>query len=298
MPGIERIIDISEGPVRLQVANGLLVIHRDETPETTVPLAEIAVVVMSQPRVTLTHGVLSGLAEAGAGLVVCNDKFMPVGMLLPLEGHFTQAERFARQARIPLPIRKQLWKQIVEAKILAQARLLADLRGGDLGLPILARRVRSGDTGNHEGQAARLYWPALFRDPTFRRDRNALDQNRLLNYGYAVLRAIVARAVCAAGLHPSLGIHHHNRYDAFCLADDLMEPFRPIVDRQVAILTDTHGKDCPLDRNSKGTLIDWLLGRFLVEGESRTLFDIAARTASSLAAVYERRRKGLILPEL
>jgi CRISPR-associated protein Cas1 len=261
------------------------------------PLAEVAVLVVSNPCVTFTHAVLAGLAQAGGSVVVCDGRHMPVGMLLPLEAHFTQAERFALQAQAPLPMRKRLWQSLVRAKIRAQARLLTELRGHDAGLGHLIARVRSGDPDSVEAEASRRYWLLLFDNPAFRRDRYAPDQNRLLNYGYAVLRAIIARAVCAAGLHPSLGLHHHNRYDAFCLADDLMEPFRPIVDRAVVEYCERRPDSPGLDKEAKAALVGALMGRFKLEGESRTLFDIAARMASSLAAVYARERKALILPE-
>lgn len=319
----DRMIDLSEDPARLSVRGALLVIRRkgdtrsgsapteedsetsasEDTPpsfrcnEVTVPLAEIAVLVVSHPCVTYTHAVLSGLAKAGAAYVACDERRMPAAMLLPTEGHFIQGRRFEQQVAVSGPTHKRLWRDIVRAKVHSQARLLARLRGNDLGLAALAGRVRSGDAGNLEAQAARRYWPALF-GKGFRRDRFADDQNRLLNYGYAVLRAIVARAVCAAGLHPSLGLHHHNRYDAFRLADDLMEPFRPVADEAVARLTDNAGPQVPLDKHSKAVLIGVLMQRFHVSGESRTLFDVVARTAASLAAVYAGERKNLLLPEI
>jgi len=292
-----RIIELSEGPACLSVQNGLLTIEREAVEQVTVPLVDLAVLVVAHPRVNFTHSVLSGIAMTGGAFVVCNDARLPVGMLLPIEGHFVQAERFGRQAQASLPTRKRLWQQIVRAKLRAQSRLLEDLRGHDRGIAALAGRVRSGDPKNVEAQASRRYWPALFADPKFRRNREADDQNRLLNYGYAVLRAIVARAICAAGLHPSLGLHHHNRYDAFCLAEDLMEPLRPIVDGAVARWVEAHGPSAPLDRDTKAALINALLGRFAVEGESRTLFEIVSRTASSLAAVFAGERKDLLLPD-
>ncbi len=294
----DRMIDLAETPVRLSVRNSLLVIRHNENEETTVPLAELAVVVVSHPSASLTHAVLTGLAEAGATFVACDRRHMPAAMLLPLQSHFVQGERFARQAGASLPLRKRLWRDIVSAKVRAQGRVLVKLRGNDGGLPWLAARVRSGDPQNIEAQASRRYWPMLFAHPDFRRDPHAGGQNHLLNYGYAILRAIIARAICAAGLHPSLGLHHHNRYDAFRLADDLMEPFRPIVDRAVAHYSDEHGPGVPLDKEAKQVLLRSLTERFTVEGESRTLFDIAGRTASSLAAVYAGDRKNLALPEL
>ena len=294
----ERLIDLSDQPPRLSVNLSRLVIHGHEKPDATVPLSDIAVLVVSHPCVTYTHAVLAGLIQSGGAFVVCNNRHMPVAMLLPIESHSTQAERFVRQTEASEPTKKRLWQQTIEAKVRAQGRLLSELHGDDKGLLALARRVKSGDSTNIEAQASRRYWPALFSDRKFRRHRDALDQNRLLNYGYAVLRAIVARAICAAGLHPSFGIHHHNRYDAFCLADDLMEPFRPIVDRAVAQWVAERGGDTALDRDAKAALLSALTGRLTLDGESRTLFDIVARTASSLAAVFAGKRKGLVLPEV
>jgi CRISPR-associated protein Cas1 len=294
---IERIIDLAEEPARLSVRNGLLVIAR-ESGEVTIPLAEIAVLVVSHPCVTFTQAVLAGLAEGGGIFVASNARHMPAAMMLPLESHFLQAERFDRQARAALPLRKRLWAEIVRAKIKAQARCLVELYGDDAGLRTLAQAVRSGDSTHMEALAARRYWPALFADPNFHREREGDDQNRFLNYGYTVLRALLARAVCAAGLHPSLGLHHHNRYDAFRLVDDLMEPFRPNVDRAVVKLCRARGPQAPLDKEAKAALIGALMGRFTVEDQSRTLFDIAARTAQSLAAVFAGERKELILPDL
>jgi len=267
-----------------------------------VPLSEVAVLLISNPVVTLTQAVLAGLADAGGVLVACDRRHMPAAMLLPLQANFAQAERFVQQTRVSLPRRKRLWQAVVKSKISAQGAVLRALYGDDAGLSRLAAAVRSGDTGNAESEAARRYWPRLFADPAFHRDREADDENRLLNYGYAVLRAIVARAVCAAGLHPSLGLHHHNRYNAFCLADDLMEPFRPIVDRAVVQLCHARGRTPPLDKEAKATLLGALLGRFPVAGaghrtELRSLFDIASMLAASLVGIFAGERKALILPQ-
>ncbi len=295
----ERILDLSEHPAKLWVRNGLLVIRRElEQPEITMPLSEIAVVIASHPQVSFTHAVLAGLAEAGASFIACNEKHMPAAMLLPLETHSLQTERFTRQAQLPLPRRKRLWQQIVRAKILAQARTLAARGRQEPRLLHLASQVRSGDPANGEAQAARIYWPLVFPRKDFRRDTDGAGANSCLNYGYAVLRALTARAICAAGLHPSLGIHHHNRYHPFCLADDLMEPLRPVVDRAVAALWDTRGKEPELDREAKRALLAALLARFDSDDESRTLFDWMARMAFSLAAVMEGRAEKLYIPEL
>jgi CRISPR-associated protein Cas1 len=292
-----RILDLSSAPARLHVRTAQLLIEPDAGPPVTVPLADIAVLVVAQPQVRYTHAVLSELAAAGGVFVACDRACLPVGMLVPLAGHCLQAERFAAQARASLPLKKRLWRQIVRAKIRAQAQLLADLRGDDRGLAALVSLVRSGDTANVEARASRRYWPALMNSPQFRRRRDGADANRLLNYGYAVLRAIVARAVCAAGLHPSLGLHHHNRYDAFLLADDLMEPLRPLVDRVVAEVVAQRGLQVELDAAVKRDLLMALTGRILVDGQQRTLFDAASRTAVSLADVFLDQADRLTLPE-
>ena len=294
----DRLIDLSEQPARLSVRLSQLIIERDDKPEATVPLEDLAVLVVSHPCVSYTHAVLSGIIEAGGAFVVCDHRHMPIAMLLPIESHSTQAERFVRQTEASEPTKKRAWQQIIQAKVRAQGRLLKELHGDDRGLLHLAGRVASGDSTNIESQASRRYWPVLFADEKFKRDREADDQNRFLNYGYAVLRAIVARAVCAAGLHPSFGVHHHNRYDAFCLADDLMEPFRPTVDAAVVRWIAEHGSAGVLDREAKAALIGALTGRFDLDGESRTLFDIVARTASSLAAVFGGESKELLLPDV
>lgn len=293
----DRILDFSDLPARLRVRHRQLVIERRDRAEMTVPLAELAVVVVAHPQVTYTQAVLSGLAEAGGTFVACNRQHLPVGMFLPLVGHHGQTRRFAAQAQVSLPTRKRLWRQIVRAKICAQAAMLDGLHGTDHGLRALVGRVQCGDPKNVEAQAARRYWPLVFADATFRRHPENEDQNLLLNYGYAVLRAIVARAVCAAGLHPSLGLHHHNRYDTYCLADDLMEPFRPTVDQAVAEYVSTHDAFDHVESAAKQHMIAELTGRYLLNGQQRTLFDVVARMACSLADVFLGKARELELPD-
>jgi CRISPR-associated protein Cas1 len=302
-----------------------------ETQTQTIPFADIAVLVTSHPQISFTQAVLAGLAASRGILIVSNEKHLPAAMLLPLSTHSTQTERFARQAAVSLPTRKRAWQQIVQAKLRAQARLLEETTGADQGLRLMAGKVRSGDPDNLEAQAARIYWPALFGKDTsggaFRRDLEGEGVNVHLNYGYAVLRAIVARALCASGLHPSLGVHHHNRYDTFCLADDLMEPFRPLVDRVVVrscrsklpssdeegagggetsapfstgnpAQAETAAPSVQFDQNSKKAILEGLLVRYTGGGESRTLFDWANRAASSLVGLIEEREERLSFPVL
>lgn len=294
----DRVLDISESAARLSVRYDQLVIEPEEGEATQVPLADLALLIVSHPRVRYTQAVLAGIAAHKGVFIACGKDHMPKAMLLPVEGHYIQAERFAKQTQASLPTRKRLWKDIVRSKIGAQARLLAELHGDDGGVAALAARVRSGDPENVEARAARRYWPLLFADRGFRREREAPNQNRLLNWGYAVLRAMVSRAICAAGLHPSFGLHHQNRYDAFQLADDLMEPFRPLVDRAVFDWVREWGTDTPLDPGTKRHLLEALTARYVAQDESRTLFNWLALTAQSLAQVLTGGRKDLLLPEL
>lgn len=291
----DRIVEIAEGGARLSIRHGLLCIEREGADLFTIPPRDLSCLVLGHPRIELTHPTLAELAASGASVVVTDDKHLPAALMVPYVGHSTQSERMRLQADAPLPLRKRLWQTVVRTKIEAQGALLLRLRNGHAGLPDLAREVRSGDPENLEGQAAARYWRALF-GPDFRRERQAEDENRYLNYGYTVLRAIVARAVCGAGLHPSLGIHHHNRYDPFPLVDDLMEPFRPLVDEAVYRLAGARGVSAPLDRESRGSLISALLVRIKHAGEERTLFDLAARMAASLARSFESREAQLEVP--
>ncbi len=304
-----RILDFSSGAAYLRAENAQLVIERRESAERAnpppdargtavrVPLTDIAVVVLGHRQVTCSTGALAGIVEHGGAIVVCDRNHLPTGMMLPITGHSTQAERFAAQAATSLPTKKRLWQAIVRRKIAAQAECLESLRATDGGLRGMHARVRSGDPDNVEAQAAQRYWPLLFDDPQFRRRREADDANRMFNYGYAVLRAITARAICAAGLHPSLGVHHHNRYDAFCLADDLMEPFRPLVDEAVVECVATHGADSALSPAVKQMLLEPLTGQYRSRDETRTLFDWISRSAVSLANVFLGQSDRLELPE-
>jgi len=204
---------------------------------------------------------------------------------------------YARQLAAKVPVRKRLWQQVVRTKIRAQAAALAIVVGDDDGLGGFVRRVRSGDPDNIEAQVARRYWSRIFENDAFRRDREATDTNAVLNYGYTVLRGMTGRAVCAVGLHPSLSLHHHNRYSQFTLADDLMEPFRPVVDLAAVAIRRARGPDAPVDKDTKAELLAALGRRFRHDGECRTLFDVLARVASSLVAVFEGQRPGLALPD-
>lgn len=294
----DRILDFSEQGAYLHLKNEQLVIERKDEPSVTTPLSEVAAIILDHPQTLATQPLLARLMHHGGVLIIANESHMPTGMMLPLQGHSVQTERFAAQAAATVPTKKKFWKQIVKCKIRAQGELLQEFHETDHGLYNLAKTVRSGDTTNREAVAARRYWTALFDDPNFRRRFDAPDQNRLLNYGYAVLRAVMGRAICAAGLHPSLGLHHHNRYNAFCLVDDLIEPYRPLIDRQVVEHVGCFGSDAPLDRAGKQVLLEAILKRYDADGEVRTLFDICARTAVSLAQIYLKESDRLAYPKI
>lgn len=294
----DRILDFSRNPVRLRSRLHQLVVEEENAPRASVPFEDVAVVLVSHPQVTFSQGVLDELTQNGGVLVACNRKSLPVGMLVPIAAHHQASRRLRLQADTPAPRLKKAWQQIVRAKITSQAQLLESLFGNDRGLTAMVDSVKSGDPANVEAQAARRYWSALFDGFAFRRKPEGDDPiNVRLNFGYGVLRGIVARAVCATGFHPSLGLHHHNMYNAYCLADDLMEPFRPLVDRTVRLQAGEGFPEDALSQKTKEELIEPLLGRLFLEGQLRTLFDVVARLAGSLVQFFARERERLELPE-
>lgn len=296
---IDRVIEIAHS-ARLSIRDAQLVIERPQAEQLslpfTTPISEIAVLLLAHPQVTLSQAVLSRIAEAGGSVVTIDSKFLPTSMQLPVQAHFLQTERFAKQMQLSLPNRKRLWQQIVRTKIRAQGELLNELHGSDSGLIAMSARVRSDDAGNLEAQAARRYWSLVFANPKFRRGSEGPDQNRHLDYGYTVLRAAVARALCAAGLHPSIGLRHKNRYDAFCLAADVMEPFRPLVDRRVVQWISSHDPAAEVDSATKSWLISATTSRYICDREQRTLFDILLRTANSLAQCITGELREIDIP--
>lgn len=298
---IDRIVDIAN-PARLSVRDAQLVIECGKEDQLslpfTTPVSEIAVLLLAHPQINLSQAVLSRIAEAGGSVVTINRNFLPSAMLLPVDSHFIQTERFARQMQLSLPTSKRLWQHIVRAKIKAQGELLLELHGNDHGLVAMAARVRSGDEGNLEAQAARKYWSLLFGNRSFRRGSGNPDQNRHLDYGYTVLRAAVARALCASGLHPSIGVRHKNRYDAFCLAADVMEPFRPLIDRRVYQWIANEDAEGPFDSKAKSWMIAATTSRYRIDREERSLFDILLRTANSIAKCVTGESRDPEIPSL
>jgi CRISPR-associated protein Cas1 len=289
MPAADRVLDFTQSPAYLSVRNEQLVIQAKDTPTLTVPIAEIAVVLLSGPAVTLTQPVLAALLAANACVVVAGDNHLPAGMLLPISSHTLSTQRLREQIGMSQPRRKRLWQSIVIAKIQAQAAVLQEHGADAAAVGRLARRVRSGDPDNVEATAAQRYWPLLF-GPDFRRRTDAADSNRLLNYGYAVVRAAVARSICAAGLHPSLGLHHRSRSNPFCLADDLMEPYRPLIDSEVRRIVGEWGHDVCLMPAIKQRLVEVVHRRIEHNGQWRDPCEWFDRTAQSLVAADGLRR--------
>lgn len=298
MSGLGRVLDFSLGDVHLCLRNRQLLVRRNDAgvtprprgaahwlePDPTIPVEEIAVVLLSSRRATVSVAALDGLSAAGAAVVVCGPDMLPTGMLLPVAGHFEHTRRLSAQIDGPRPLRKRVWQEIVRAKVRSQGSLLETFRGDAHGLYELANKVRSGDPDNIEARAAQRYWPALMGSPDFRRRSDADGANSLLNYGYAVLRACVARSICAAGLHPAVGVFHHGRGNPFCLADDLMEPYRPVVDGVAATIAgETPGSAPTLDPSTKARLVSVLQDGLDHEGEVRPVMDWIARSAASLA---------------
>ena len=294
---IKRTLEISREPAHLSVRNEQLVLKRDGQTVGQVPCEDIGVVLVDHPQTTYTHGALAKLAASDAAVVICGRDHLPAAILLPMTDHSQVVWRLDAQLGVSRPLRKQLWKQLVVAKILAQAQNLPTDEPAHRKLLRLARDVRSGDPRNVEAQAARVYWANWLWQDEFRRDPNGTGLNRFLNYGYAVLRAAVARAIVAAGLLPSLGIHHCNRSNAFCLADDLMEPLRPLVDDRVREL---HRQGYEgLDQPAKAALLDILADRVTLAGGDEIggpLMVQLHRYVASLVRCYSGKSRELEIP--
>ncbi len=297
---IKRTIDISSTPARMRIENDQLVITREGLEDRTIPAEDIGILLIDQQRTVYTHAVLVRLMERGACVVLCDEKHLPCGLLLPMDANELLTQRLRKQIDVSRPKEKRLWQQVVRAKIAAQAANLEvpTIRSADAGkLRVLIDSVASGDPGNAEGQAARIYWPALLGEG-FRRARGGAWPNPILNYGYMVMRASVARAIAGAGLHPSFGIHHHNRGNAFCLADDLIEPLRPLVDAAVfgimaAVPAEGEHAVTPA---AKQVLLGLLARDVELAGQSGPLMVQLHRMAASLWDCYAGQRETLDLP--
>lgn len=264
----------------------------------TIPIEDIGIVVLDNKRITITQGVMEALLENNAAIVTCNESHLPIGMHLPLVGNSTQTERMRYQIEASLPLKKQLWQQTISAKIQNQAAILKQMRGTEVrNMLKWASEVKSGDSENLEARAAVYYWQNAFpMIENFTRSREGKIPNNLLNYGYAILRAIVARALVSSGLLTTLGIHHRNKYNAFCLADDIMEPYRPYVDRLVMQLYDKY-PDCEeLTKELKTELLQIPILDVIISNKRSPLMLAVSTTTSSLQKCYAGESRKIIYP--
>jgi CRISPR-associated protein Cas1 len=293
-------------PAYLSTRYEQLVVKPKEGDEVTIPIEDIGVLVLENAEITLSQSALSKLLAYNVAVVVCDAQHLPSGLLLPLDGNSLQTERFAAQLGAKLPLKKQLWQQTVAAKILNQAlhlehrgKLAEPRASTSASLRRLSKQVQSGDKGNREAQAARLYWKALFEGEDFSRDRFGAPPNNLLNYGYAILRAAVARALVSSGLLPTIGIHHANRYNAFCLADDVMEPYRPFVDYIAYDLWQQRDKTndfFELTKEHKRALLQVLTAPTDMLGERSPLLVALSQTTASMVRCFEGEASEMIYP--
>lgn len=284
-------------PYRLSLKDNQMVISTKQKPEVkqTVPIEDIGYVVLEHQQTSITLPLLNALSDNNVAVIFCGDNCMPNAMLMNLDGNKTQGESFRAQIEASEPLKKGVWKQVVEAKIRNQAALLNKLgKNGDL-LKLYYTNVKSGDSDNREGIAAKIYWRELFGE-NFTRYREAPAPNNLLNYGYTLLRAAVARALMGSGLLPALGIFHRNRYNAFPLADDIMEPYRPYVD-EIVYLMYINGVT-ELDKDSKSQLLHILFTDTVFSKVTRPLEVGLTITTASLAKCYIGTSKKLIYPLL
>ncbi len=295
---IKRIVEISSARTHLSIRYGQLLIKENGEQLSSIPCEDIGVLLVDHQGTIYTHCVFTELLHCGAAIVLCGGNHHPAGMLLPIESNCVQTERFRQQIKVKEPVKKRLWKQIVQAKIKHQAKLAGKDSDVYKSLMALRHKVRSSDPDNIEAQASRKFWPVYLQDVTFHRNINGEPPNNMLNYGYMVIRAAVARALCSAGLLPCLGIHHRNRYNAFCLADDLLEPFRGFVEAKVRDIYHEYGPVDNLDQDTKAKLLEVLYESVTIAGFKGPLMVGLHRTMASLQRCFAGRQKNLDLPEI
>jgi len=285
-------------PAYLSTKNEQLVINhpKNENLSKTIPIEDIGFIVLEHAQITISNGLLAKLTKNNTVLINCNQHHLPVGLLLPLDGHTEQNERFRAQIKASLPLKKNLWQQTVQAKIKNQAAMLRTVGYKTDNMLHWASKVTSGDTKNVEARAAAYYWQQIFDIPNFTRFRSGMPPNNLLNYGYAILRAVCARALVSTGLHPSMGIHHANKYNAYCLVDDIMEPYRPYVDQIVYYIAENYDEYAELTTDLKQELLAIPALDVVLEGKKSPLMNAMSRTTYSLYECYVGKSKKMLYP--
>lgn len=264
----------------------------------TIPVEDIGVVILDNKQLTITHGLIEALLTNNCALITCNSSRMPVGLMLPLDGNTTQTERFREQINASVPLKKQLWQQTIQAKIENQAYVLKNKSKAVVkNMLAWAADVKSGDPHNYEARAAVYYWNNIFMDiPGFTRGREGVPPNNLLNYGYAILRAVVARSLVASGLLPTLGIHHRSKYNAYCLADDIMEPYRPFVDKLVFEIKENGEDISELSKEIKAQLLNIPVLDVVINGQRSPLMIAVAQTTASLYKCFSNEIRKIKYP--
>jgi CRISPR-associated protein Cas1 len=284
-------------PAYLKTMNEQLIIELSREEARSVPIEDIGIVILDHQQITITQAVLAKLLANNTAVITCDHTHHPVGLQLCLEGHTLQSQKFKAQISASLPLKKQLWQQTVMAKIENQAAVLKSERSENKYLISLAAKVRSGDAGNLEAKAALYYWKNIFPEfLEFTRQREGVPPNNLLNYGYAILRAVVARSLVASGLLPTLGIFHRNQYNAYCLADDIMEPYRPYVDKVVCDIVRMNGRFLELGPGMKKQLLGIPAMDVIIEGQQSPLMNAVQRTTASLAKCFEGETRKIVYP--
>ncbi|CAN5248923.1 type II CRISPR-associated endonuclease Cas1 [soil metagenome] len=286
-------------PAYLKTKDEQLVIELQDGESKTEPIEDIGIVILDHQQITITQAVLVKLLANNTAIITCDQTHHPVGLQLNLDGHTLQSQKYKAQIEASLPLKKQLWQLTIASKINNQASVLQKQKAEIRYLVNLSQNVKSGDSENCEAQAAVYYWKHLFPDfLQFRRDRFGEPPNNLLNYGYAILRAIVARSLVASGLLPTLGIFHRNQYNAYCLADDIMEPYRPFVDCIVCDIIGMNGNFLEMTPSMKKQLLEIPVTDVVMEGAKSPLMNAVQRTTASLAKCFETGSKKILYPQL
>lgn len=265
----------------------------------TRPIEDIGVIVLENKQITITLGAIDALIQNNCAIITCDSKCMPNGLMLPLESNNIQSERFREQINASIPLKKQLWQQTIRQKILNQAAILEKYTDTTAKcMRVWANDVKSGDSDNLEGRAAAYYWKNLFKIKDFTRQQEGIPPNNLLNYGYAILRAIIARALVSSGLLPTLGIHHHNKYNAYCLADDIMEPYRPYVDEVVLNIIKEEFDINNLSLEIKSRLLTIPVLDVVINDKRSPLMIAATQTTASLYKCFSGELRKINYPEM
>ena len=285
-------------PAYLSTKNEQIVIsYPNKEQETkTVAIEDVGVVVLENQQITITNGLLEKLVNNNVALINCDQQHLPIGLLMPLNGHTEQSERFKNQINASIPLKKNLWQQTIVSKITNQGELLKENGIPMRKMELWAKEVTSGDSLNHEARAAVFYWQKLFDIENFNRGQKGLPPNNLLNYGYAILRAITARAIVSSGMLPTLGIFHRNKYNSYCLADDIMEPYRPFVDKIVCQIMKTEESIDELTTEIKKQLLSVASIDVCLDGKNSPLMVAMSRTTNSLHECFEGSSRKLLYP--